>query len=47
MVQAWPATEARVVPDAERMKAVDRELLDWYKATHQTILGTRVFRRSN
>jgi hypothetical protein len=47
MVRAWPATEARVAPDAERMKAVDRELLDWYKAAHQSILGTRVFRRSN
>jgi Zn-dependent protease with chaperone function len=47
MVRAWPASEARVAWDSERMRAVDRELLDWYKATHQKILGTRVFRREN
>ena len=47
MAQAWTASDARVAVAAERMSIIDRELLDLYKTTHRTILGTRVFRRSN
>lgn len=47
MAEAWPASEGRVAVTPEESAAVDRELLDWYRAAHAQILGTRSFRGSN